>query len=78
MTLSPLTTSERSLLEDMTIDSLVEDGRDPFEYNELEFWGAPCSESYLADWAEDILGSIDEMLAVCGFDSITEFRNSLA
>lgn len=78
MTISPLTTDERSLLEDMTLEALVEQGRNPYEFNAHEFWGAPCYESYLADFAADILDSVDEMLAVCGFDSITEFRNSVA
>ncbi len=78
MTLPTLTSDERSLLEDMTLEALVEQGRNPFEFDAHEFWGAPCYEQFVADWAEDILDDVDEMLSVCGFDSVAEFRNSVA
>lgn len=69
-----LTELEREALEDMTIQALEEDGMETREYNQSEFWGQPVVEVVMADWVNDILDSVDEMLSVCGYDSIEEFR----
>lgn len=69
-----LTQEEREALEDMTIQALEEDGMQTNEYNQHEFWGQPVVEVVLADWVSDILDSVDEMLSICGFDSVEDFR----